>query len=89
MLTKEMISELVAYEGKQFSDNFSNTLSSLCLKVDIENDKVFYQECYSPYANFTGKDIKGGVRTDKVYKPRPDLKTMNLNQFYGAVIGWV
>ena len=89
MLTTEMISELVAYEGKQFPDNFSNTSSSLCLKVDIENDKVFYQECYSLYANFTGKDIKGGVRTDKICEPRPGLKTMNLFHFYGAVMGWV
>lgn len=84
-----MISDLVAYEGKQFSDNFSNTGSSLCLQVDVENDRVFYQECYSRYANFTGKNVKGEIRTDKVYDPRPGLKTMSLKSFYGAAIGWV
>ena len=89
MMTKEMISDLVAYEGKQFSDNFSNTGSSLCLSVDVENDRVFYQECYSRYANFTGKNVKGEVRTDKVREPRPGLKTMSLAKFYGAAIGWV
>ena len=36
MMNKEMINDLVGYEGKQFSDNFSNTGSSLCLKVDAE-----------------------------------------------------
>ena len=29
MMNKEMIKDLVSYEGKQFSDNFSNTNSSL------------------------------------------------------------
>lgn len=88
-MTQDMISQLVAFEGKQFSDNFSNTGSSLCLKVDVENDKVFYQECYSRYANFTGKNVKGEVRTDKVQEPRPGLKTMSLAKFFGAAIGWV
>ena len=89
MLNKQMIEELVGYEGKQFSDNFSNTGSSLCLSVDPENDRVFYQECYSRYGNFTGKNIKGDPRTDKLYHPRPGLKTMTMHQFYGAAIGWV
>ena len=84
-----MISDLVAYEGKQFSDNFSNTGSSLCLSVDVENDRVFYQECYSRYANFTGKNRLGLPRYDKVRDPRPGLKTMSLKAFYGAAIGWV
>jgi len=89
MLNKQMIEELVGYEGKQFSDNFSNTGSSLCLSVDPENDRVFYQECYSRYGNFTGKNRKGDPRTDKLYHPRPGLKTMTMHQFYGAAIGWV
>ena len=89
MLSKEMIDDLIGYEGKQFSDNFSNTGSSLCLNVDVENDRVFYQECYSRYGNFTGKNIKGDPRTDKLRHPRPGLKTMTMQQFYGAAIGWV
>ncbi|MAR20583.1 MAG: hypothetical protein CMD25_00750 [Flavobacteriales bacterium] len=88
-MNKEMINELVGYEGKQFSDNFSNTNSSLCLKVDAENDTVYYQECYSQYGNFTGKNIKGEKRTDELRHPRTGLKTMTLHQFYGAAIGWI
>ena len=89
MMNKEMIKDLVGYEGKQFSDNFSNTNSSLCLKVDAENDTVYYQECYSQYGNFTGKNIKGDKRTDELRHPRTGLKTMTLHQFYGAAIGWI
>lgn len=89
MMNKEMINDLVGYEGKQFSDNFSNTGSSLCLSVDVENDTVYYQECYSRYGNFTGKNIKGDPRTDKLRHPRTGLKTMTLHSFYGAAIGWV
>lgn len=88
-MNKEMINDLVGYEGKQFSDNFSNTGSSLCLNVDVENDKVYYQECYSRYGNFTGKNIKGDPRTDKLRHPRTGLKTMTLHSFYGAAIGWI
>jgi len=88
-MNKEMINELVGYEGKQFSDNFSNTNSSLCLKVDAENDTVYYQECYSQYGNFTGKNRKGDKRTDELRHPRTGLKTMTLHQFYGAAIGWI
>ena len=76
-------------EGKQFADNFSTTGCSLCLKVDVENDKVYYQECYSRYGNFTGKNIKGDPRTDQLNHPRQGLKTMTLKGFYGAAIGWV
>ena len=89
MMNKEMINDLVGYEGKQFSDNFSNTGSSLCLSVDVENDRVFYQECYSRYGNFTGKNRKGDPRTDQLRHPRTGLKTMTMHQFYGAAIGWV
>lgn len=89
MMNKEMINDLVGYEGKQFSDNFSNTGSSLCLNVDVENDKVYYQECYSRYGNFTGKNIKGDPRTDQLRHPRTGLKTMTLHSFYGAAIGWI
>ena len=88
-MNKEMINDLVEMEGKQFADNFSATGSSLCLKVDVENDKVYYQECYSRYGNFTGKNIYGDPRTDKLNHPRQGLKTMTLNRFYGAAIGWV
>ena len=88
-LDLEMINDLLAYEGKMFSDNFSNTGSSLCLKIDIKANKVYYQECYSEYANFNGKNAYGDPRTDKLYHPTPGLNTMSLSQFYGAAIGWV
>lgn len=88
-LDLEMVNELKAYEGKMFSDNFSNTGSSLCLKVDRDNGIVYYQECYSQYANFNGKNRYGDPRTDKLYHPTPGLNTMTLTQFYGAAIGWV
>ena len=88
-LTKGMVEDIVNEEGKQFADNFSATGCSLCLKVDVENDKVYYQECYSRYGNFTGKNIHGDKRTDKLNHPRPGLKTMTMHQFYGACIGWV
>ena len=88
-LTKGMVEDIVNEEGKQFADNFSATGSSLCLKVDVENDKVYYQECYSRYGNFTGKNRFGDPRTDKLNHPRPGLKTMTMHQFYGACIGWV
>lgn len=89
MLNGEMINDLLGYEGKQFSDNFSATGSSLCLHVDVDNNKVYYQECYSQYGNFTGKNAVGGVRTDKLRHPRTGLKTMTLHSFYGAAIGWI
>ena len=89
MMTKGMINDLMNEEGKQFADNFSATGCSLCLKDDVENDTVYYQECYSRYGNFTGKNIHGDKRTDKLNHPRPGLKTMTMHQFYGACIGWV
>jgi hypothetical protein len=88
-LSEGMVDDLVQMEGQQFSDNFSATGSSLCLKVDVENDRVYYQECYSRYGNFTGKNIHGDPRTDRLNHPRPGLKTMTMHQFYGAAIGWV
>ena len=87
--TNGMVKEIVDHAGKLFSLNGSNTGSALCLKVDVENDKVYYQECYSRYGNFTGKNIKGDPRTDKLRHPRTGLKTMTLHSFYGAAIGWV
>ena len=87
--TTGMIEDMVAEQGNQFSDNYSATGSSLCLKVDVENDKVYYQECYGRYSNFTGKNIYGDKRTDKLYHPTPGLKTMSLFRFYGAAFGWV
>lgn len=89
VMSNKMIKDLKGFEGKQFSDNFSNTGSSLCLQVDAENNKVYYQECYSRYANFTGLTTKGTKRTDKIYEPRTGLKTMTLHSFYGAAIGWI
>lgn len=88
-LSKEMIKDLKGYEGKVFSDNFSTTCASLCLSVDEKADKVFYQECYSPYGNFTGKNVKGGKRTDELRHPKAGIKTMTLHSFYGAAIGWI
>ena len=88
-LSEGMVDDLVAMEWQQFSDNFSATGCSLCLKVDVENDKVYYQECYSRYGNFTGKNIYGDRRDDKLSHPTPGLKTMTTHQFYGAAIGWV
>lgn len=89
MMNKEMINELVEYKGKMFSDNFSATGASLCLHVDVDNNKVYYQECYSRHANFTGKNVFGESRTDKLRHPRVGLKTMTLHSFYGAAIGWI
>ncbi len=34
------IKDIMEYEGKQFSDNFSATGSSLCLSIDVKADKV-------------------------------------------------
>ena len=88
-LSEGDIKDIMEYEGKQFSDNFSNTGSSLCLKVDRDNGIVYYQECYSRYGNFTGKNRYGDPRTDELHHPTPGLNTMSLDQFYGAAIGWV
>ena len=87
--TTGMVEEMVAEEGKQFSYNFSATGCALCLKVDVENNTVYFQECYSRYGNFTGKNRFGDPRTDKLNHPRPGLKTMTMHEFYGAAIGWV
>ena len=88
-MTEGMIVDLIVLVGGMFSDNYSNTGCSLCLKVDVENDKVYYQECYSRFDNFTGKNRYGDKRTDKINHPRPGLKTMTMHQFYGKAIGWV
>ena len=88
-MTEGMIDDLIVMEGQQFAYNFSTTGCALCLKVDVENDQVFYQECYSRYDNFTGKNRYGDKRTDKINHPRPGLKTMTMHEFYGAAIGWV
>ena len=88
-LTEGQIEDILEYEGQMFSDNFSRTGCSLCLHIDVEENKVYYQECYSRHANFTGKNVFGDPRTDKLNHPRPGLKTMTMRQFYGAAIGWV
>ena len=88
-LTDGQIEDLLELEGQQFSYNFSATGCALCLNVDVEENKVYYQECYSRHANFTGKNIYGEPRTDKLRHPRTGLKTMTLREFYGAAIGWV
>ena len=87
--TTGMVKEMVDHAGKLFSYNFSNTGSALCLEVDVENNTVYYQECYSEYGNFTGKNIYGDPRTDQLRHPRTGLKTMTLHRFYGAAIGWI
>jgi len=87
--TTGMVEDMVAEQGKQFSDNYSNTGCALCLKVDVENDTVYYQECYSRYGNFTGKNVYGDPRTDELQHPRTGLKTMTLFEFYSAAFGWV
>jgi len=88
-ISESMINELDQYVGKMFSDNFSNTGNSLCLKIDKENNKVYYQEVYSEYSNFTGKNAYGNPRTDELHHPTPGLNTMSLRQFYGCAIGWI
>ena len=88
-LSEGDIKDIMEYEGKQFSDNFSATGSSLCLSIDVKADKVYYQECYSRYGNFTGKNIYGERRDDTLRHPRTGLKTMSMTRFYGAAIGWV
>ena len=87
--TTGMIEDMVAEQGNQFSDNYSATGSSLCLKVDVDSKTVYYQECYSRYGNFTGKNIYGEHRDDKLSHPRPGLLTCSLTTFYGKSIGWV
>ena len=77
---------ILCFTGQSF---VFGTGSSLCLKIDIKGNKVYYQECYSQYANFNGKNAYGDERTDKLYHPTPGLNTMSLSQFYGAAIGWV
>ena len=84
-----MIDDIMEYVGRQFSDNYSPTGSSLCLKIDVDSDKVYFQECYSRYANFTGKNAYGEPRDCRINHPRPGLNTMSLSSFYGKAIGWV
>ena len=88
-LTEGDIKDIKEVEGQQFSDNYSSTGCSLCLKVDVDTDTVYYMECYSRYGNFTGKNIYGDPRTDKLSHPKQGLKTCSLNSFYGKAIGWV
>ena len=88
-LSEGDIKDIMEYEGKLFSDNNSNTGSCICLKIDVDGDKVYYQESYSRYANFTGKNIYGERRDDSLRHPRTGLKTMSMTRFYGAAIGWV
>ena len=83
------IKDIMEYEGQLFSDNNSSTGSCMCLKIDVDGDKVYYQESYSRYGNFTGKNIYGERRDDKLSHPRTGLKTMSMTRFYGAAIGWV
>ncbi len=87
--TQGMIDDMLAEQGNQFSDNYSATGSSLCLKVDVDSNTVYYQECYSRYGNFTGKNIYGNHRDDKLNHPTPGLKTMSLFDFYSKAFGWV
>ena len=88
-LNEGMIKDLKEYEGQMFSDNFSNTGTSLCMKVDVDSDTVYYMECYGRHQNFTGKNVYGDPRTDKLSHPKQGLKTCSLDSFYGKAIGWV
>jgi len=71
--------------GKTFSDNFSNTGSSLLLS--IKGTKAFYMECYSEYANYTGLDVHGNKRVDSVRVPAVGLKTMTVYNLERCIIG--
>ena len=36
------IKDIMEYEGQLFSDNNSSTGSCMCLKIDVDGDKVYY-----------------------------------------------
>lgn len=75
--------------GKMFSDNFSNTGCSLLIRVEEDRNKAYYMECYSQYANVSGRNAKGDKRTDKLYHPTPGLKTMSISRLEDCIIGRV
>ena len=75
--------------GTIFSDNFSTTGSSLLLRVEEDRNKAYYQECYSQYANVSGRRVDGSKRTDELYHPLPGLNTMSMAQLERCIIGTV
>jgi len=46
-------------------------------------------ECYSQYANVSGRRVDGSKRTDKLYHPTPGLNTMSIAQLERCIIGVV
>lgn len=85
---KSMVDQVKSVVGKVFSLNATPTGSALLLNVDEENNRVFYMECYSPYGNYTGKNVKGEPRTDALHMPTPGVFTMSIKNAYGAIYGW-
>ena len=83
------IEYLKSYVGKMFSDNFSSTGTSLLIRVEEDMNKAYYMECYSQYANVSGRRADGSKRTDKLYHPTPGLNTMSIAQLERCIIGIV
>jgi len=75
--------------GTIFSDNFSTTGCSLLIRIEEDRNKAWYQECYSQYANVSGRRVDGSKRTDKLYHPTPGLNTMSIAQLERCIIGIV
>ncbi len=75
--------------GTMFSDNFSNTGTSLLIRIEEDINKAFYMECYGEHANVSGRRADGSKRTDKLYHPTPGLNTMSIAQLERCIIGTV
>ena len=75
--------------GKMFSDNFSTTGCSLLIRIEEDRNKAYYQECYSQYANVSGRRVDGSKRTDELHHPLPGLNTMSMAQLERCIIGTV
>lgn len=87
-LTELQHEELASYVGKMFSDNYSNTGSSVLVQIDRSENRGYYQECYSQYGNITGKNVAGNPRTDRLRIPAPGLRSSTLSTLYGRACGW-
>jgi hypothetical protein len=73
--------------GTIFSDNFSSTGASLLIRIEEDRNKAYYMECYSQYANVSGRRVDGSKRTDELYHPQPGLNTMSIAQLERCIIG--
>jgi|TARA_B110000908_G_scaffold162588_1_gene208225 hypothetical protein len=73
--------------GTIFSDNFSSTGASLLIRIEEDRNKAYYTECYSQYANVSGRRVDGSKRTDELYHPQPGLNTMSIAQLERCIIG--